>query len=101
MGPSDKLGHRLRQAARPSPAADAWQQCGVVIVGGGIAGLAAAWRLQKAGFHDFTVIEMEPLPGGTSASGSSDLVAFPGPRTTFPSHERELALSPCWTRWAF
>ena len=77
VGPSDKLGHRLRQAARPSPSADAWQQCGVVIVGGGIAGLAAAWRLQRAGFHDFTVIEMEPLPGGTSASGSSDLVAFP------------------------
>ncbi len=77
VGPSDKLGHRLRKAARPSPNADAWQRCGVVIVGGGIAGLAAAWRLQRAGFHDFTVIEMEPLPGGTSASGSSDLVSFP------------------------
>ena len=77
VGPSDKLGHRLRQAVRPSPPADAWQRCGVVIVGEGIAGLAAAWRLQKAGFHDFTVIEMEPLCGGTSASGSSDLVSFP------------------------
>ena len=77
VGPSEKLGHRLRQAVRPSPAADAWQRCGVVIVGGGIAGLAAAWRLHKAGFHDFTVIEMEPLPGGTSCSGSSDLTAFP------------------------
>ena len=60
VGLSDKLGHRLRQTARPNPAADAWQRCGVVIVGGGIAGLAAAWRLQKAGFHDFAVIEMEP-----------------------------------------
>jgi hypothetical protein len=77
VGPSDTLGHRLRKAERPSPAADAWQTVGVVIVGGGIAGLAAAWRLQKAGFHDFTVIEMESQPGGTSASGSSDLVAYP------------------------
>jgi len=77
VGSSDKLGHCLRQAARLSPGADAWQRCGVVIVGGGIAGLAAAWRLQKAGFHDFTLIEMESLPGGTSSSGSSDLVSFP------------------------
>ena len=77
LGPSDKLGHRLRQADRPSPAAGAWQRCEVVIVGGGIAGLAAAWRLQKAGFHDFQVIEMESQPGGTSMSGTSEVVAFP------------------------
>ena len=49
----------------------------MVIVGGGIAGLAAAWRLRKAGFRDFTLIEMEPRPGGTSASGTSDISAFP------------------------
>jgi hypothetical protein len=77
VGPSDTFGHRLRKAARAGPAADAWERSGVVIVGGGIAGLAAAWRLQKAGFHDFTVMEMESLPGGTSASGRSEQVAFP------------------------
>ncbi len=49
----------------------------MAIVGGGIAGLAAAWRLAKAGFHDFTLIEMEPRPGGTSASGTSEISAFP------------------------
>ena len=77
IGPSDKLGHRLRNDERPVPADDAWDRCGVVIVGGGIAGLAAAWRLQKAGISDFTLIEMEPRPGGTSASGTSDISAFP------------------------
>ena len=77
IGPALKLGHHLQKDERPSPAADAWERCGVVIVGGGIAGLSAAWRLQKAGFHDFTLIEMEPRPGGTSASGISEISAFP------------------------
>jgi hypothetical protein len=77
IGPTDKLGHRLRKDERPTPAADAWERIGVAIVGGGIAGLAAAWRLQKAGCHDFTLIEMEPRLGGTSASGTSDISAFP------------------------
>src|SRR5262249_15329607 len=62
---------------RPSPAADGWEKSGVVIVGGGIAGLAAAWRLQEAACRDFTLIEMEPRPGGTSTSGTSEISAFP------------------------
>ncbi len=77
VGQSQSLGHRLWDKERPSPADDAWERSGVVIVGGGIAGLAAAWRLRKAGFHDFTLIEMEPQPGGTSTSGKSEVSAFP------------------------
>jgi protoporphyrinogen oxidase len=71
VGPSDLLGHRLRDGWRPRPAADAWEKHRIVIVGGGVAGLAAAWRLKKRGITDFTLLELEPAPGGTSRGGES------------------------------
>jgi glycine/D-amino acid oxidase-like deaminating enzyme len=77
VGASDGLGHRLRDGARFTPPADRWERRGVVIVGGGIAGLAAAWRLRKAGFQDFVLLELETAPGGTSRSGSSPLTPYP------------------------
>jgi hypothetical protein len=70
VGASAAIGHRLRDGFRPVPAADRWQSVGVVIVGGGIAGLSAAWRLRRAGFNDFVVLELEPAAGGTSQSGT-------------------------------
>ena len=39
----------------------------IAIVGGGIAGLTCAWRLQRAG-HDVEVLEREPVPGGRMRS---------------------------------
>jgi oxygen-dependent protoporphyrinogen oxidase len=39
----------------------------IIVVGGGIAGLAAAWRLQRAG-HEVTVLEREPAIGGRMRS---------------------------------
>jgi hypothetical protein len=70
IGASSTIGHRLRDGFRPVPSADRWQTVGVVIVGGGIAGLSAAWRLQRAGFDDFVLLELEPAAGGTSQSGT-------------------------------
>lgn len=77
VGPSDTLGHRLRDGWRPVPAADAWEKHRIVIVGGGVTGLAAAWRLQKAGITDFTLLELEPAPGGTSRGGESAVGPYP------------------------
>src|SRR5947209_14320141 len=77
VGASAGIGHRLRDGFRPQPAENAWQHKTVVIVGGGIAGLSAAWRLLLAGFEDFVVLELEPRPGGTSGSGASAVSAYP------------------------
>jgi protoporphyrinogen oxidase len=71
VGPSEGLGHRLRDGWRPQPAANAWESKRVVIVGGGVAGLAAAWKLRRAGITDFTLLELEPAPGGTSRGGEA------------------------------
>ncbi len=76
-GASDSVGHRLRSASRERPAAEAWESHANVIVGGGIAGLSAAWRLAHEGVNDFVVLELEPALGGTSRSGSSPVTAYP------------------------
>ena len=77
VGASDVFGHRVRDGVRVEVPPDAWSRVPVVIVGGGVAGLTAAWRLRKSGFNDFILIELESAPGGTSRSGSNRLISFP------------------------
>lgn len=77
VGQSDVFGHRVRDGIRIEVPADAWTDVPVVIVGGGVAGLTAAWRLKNSGFEDFALIELEKAPGGTSRSGSNSQVSFP------------------------
>jgi protoporphyrinogen oxidase len=77
VGASDTLGHRLRAGPPPRPADSAWRDVPVVIVGAGVAGLAAGWRLERAGFRDFVVLELESAAGGTSRSGTEGVVPHP------------------------
>ncbi len=70
------LGHRLRDRARfGAPARQL--KVPIVIVGGGIAGLSAAWYLDKRGFHDFVLLEMESQAGGNSRWGENEVSRFP------------------------
>jgi protoporphyrinogen oxidase len=62
--------------ARPPPPRTR-ARASVVIVGAGAAGLSAAWRLARAGFTDFTVLELDPVVGGTARGGRSGVGAFP------------------------
>ena len=75
LGMNHALGHRLRDGGFPVPSET--RKTGVLIVGGGISGLSAAWRLAKAGVNDFLLLEMDSEPGGNSRAGQSPLVAYP------------------------
>src|SRR6188768_1586993 len=67
-------GHRLRQGGFPAPSRH--EQVDVVIAGGGVAGLAAAWRLHEAGFDRFRLIELEDHVGGNARSGRNHVSAY-------------------------
>lgn len=75
LGMDFSLGHRLRSGYFPAPSET--RRIGIAIIGGGISGLSAAWRLSKAGFEDYQLLELEKEAGGNSRSGSSALVSYP------------------------
>jgi protoporphyrinogen oxidase len=89
VGASDVIGHRLRDGLLITPSQEQWERAGVVIVGGGIAGLSAAWHLLNAGFEDFVLIELERAPGGTARSGTSPLIAYPWGAHYLPAPMKE------------
>ncbi len=69
-------GHRLRDRAA-SEAPRRTERVPLVIVGGGIAGLSAAWRLRRRGFAEFVLLEMEDHAGGNARWGENDVSAYP------------------------
>jgi NAD(P)-binding Rossmann-like domain len=73
---SFQLGHQLRDRAS-FPAPKQTIKMPVVIIGGGIAGLSAAWWLHKRGFTDFVVLEMNDQAGGNSRWGENEITAYP------------------------
>ena len=78
VGGAERLGHAVRDLkSPPSPPADGWTRAAVVIAGAGVAGLAAAWRLARAGFRDFQLLELDRAPGGTAQSGRSPVTGYP------------------------
>lgn len=71
IGASAERGHRLRErrsAALPEPARR--RRCDVLVIGGGMAGLAAARALRRAGIDDLAVLELEDQAGGNSRGGT-------------------------------
>ena len=73
---SSARGHQLRdRTAYSKPKRTI--KIPLVIVGGGMAGLCAAWHLQRRGFLDFALLEMEPAAGGNSRSGENSISPYP------------------------
>lgn len=67
VGADHTRGHRLRDlAAAPLPAPSHTRRCTALVVGAGIAGLAAARAVARAGIDDLRVVELEAAPGGNS-----------------------------------
>ena len=77
VGANWELGHVLREGRSFEVPADNWLTIRTAIVGGGIAGLSAAWKLKRDGANDFVVLELEKETGGTSRSGEGEPVGHP------------------------
>lgn len=77
VGANVSVGHLLRENRNWEVPANNWESVKVAILGGGAAGLSAAWKFQKENFNDFVLLELENKPGGTAQSGTSDIVPYP------------------------
>ncbi len=77
VGQLAERGHRLRDGGIPPASAPTPMTASVVIVGGGAAGLSAAWRLRRAGLRDVVLLEMEPAVGGTARGGELPRSRYP------------------------
>ncbi|TKD04012.1 FAD-dependent oxidoreductase [Polyangium fumosum] len=75
IGASHGVGHLVRDGGAPTPSGPP-DRADVVIVGAGIAGLSAAWRLAPAGL-DVRVLELEQFLGGTSTWGDDGAAPHP------------------------
>jgi monoamine oxidase len=76
VGMNAARGHTLRDRAYPTEVEEELRTT-VAIVGGGIAGLAVARQLRKAGITDFVLYELEDEVGGNSRGMSMQGIACP------------------------
>ena len=87
LGPSLELGHKIRDMQLPQPTT--FDDVDVIIVGGGIAGLSAAWRFEGQGFKKYLLLELESQVGGTSRSGGNGICPYPWGAHYVPAPNRE------------
>lgn len=74
---SHLMGHRLRDHAPGASKPAETVRVPVAIVGGGMAGLCAAWWLDRHRLRDYAVLEMEQQAGGNSRWGEGEAGAYP------------------------
>ena len=77
VGANVNVGHILREMRNVEVPGNNWENVKVAIIGGGAAGLSAAWKFQKNNFNDFVLLELESKIGGTAQSGTSEIVSYP------------------------
>lgn len=62
IGSAERRGHGVFAPPRTSPTRR--ERVDVAILGSGVAGLGAAWKLAREGLEDFRILEMEEQAGG-------------------------------------
>ena len=77
VGANVNIGHILREMRNVEVPANNWENVKVAIIGGGAAGLSAAFKFKKENFDDFLLFELEDKIGGTAQSGTSAIVPYP------------------------
>lgn len=82
LSPNFAVGHQIRdrkgsESIDQAKRGDRQEKTSVLIVGGGIAGLSAAWQLSRRGIEDFVMLELESNVGGTARSGQSGSIRYP------------------------
>lgn len=75
-GPDLARGHAMRTPLNPHTAAST-SKIGTAIIGAGASGLSAAWYLQKQGYGNFRLYELENRAGGNSAWGQNRVGRYP------------------------
>jgi predicted NAD/FAD-dependent oxidoreductase len=68
-------GHAALRAPVPPITLERARPTDVAIVGAGVAGLAAAWALRRAGIRDVRVLELDAVIGGTAKGDDTTLPA--------------------------
>ncbi len=77
VGANHGVGHLLRTGKIPAFQKMTHLKCRVVVVGGGVAGLAAARKLQQNGVEEVLVLELENRVGGNAAFGQNQTGVYP------------------------
>lgn len=90
VGQDPARGHALRDGTVAVSGPVERVRCEVAVVGGGAAGMAAAWRLSRAGITDVHVLELEAEPGGTARSGQTPRSRYPMGAHYLPAPPPEL-----------
>ncbi len=76
LGANKNRGHLLRKPIQ-IPENIETKTIGTLIVGGGISGLSTAYQLNKNGYRDFLVVELNDTLGGNSGNGKNKYSKFP------------------------
>ena len=74
-GASSQVGHLIRESQQLVPTRE--KSVSVAIVGSGISGLSAGWWLDRHGFKDFHIFELENKFGGNSQSDGNEISRYP------------------------
>lgn len=85
----EAAAHRLLRDGGPLPQPGPREAAQVLIVGGGVAGLSAAWTLARAGVTNVPLLELEAAPGGTAAYEVGPVVPHPWGAHYVPRPTRE------------